>query len=79
MHERVVRLPGALTMDESLAREFFRRSNPGQRLVTMDEVAGAVVQLLRGEEQGAIVELDGSAERVLHHPNRPKRPDEAVT
>jgi hypothetical protein len=58
-------------MQEALAREFFRRSNPGQRLVTMDEVAGAVLHLLRGEEQGAVVELDGSAERTVHHPNRP--------
>jgi hypothetical protein len=37
----------------------------------MDEVAGAVLHLLRGEEQGAVVELDGSAERTVHHPNRP--------
>jgi NAD(P)-dependent dehydrogenase (short-subunit alcohol dehydrogenase family) len=68
--ESVQRLVEKTRMQESLAREFFRRSNPGQRLITMDEVAGAVLQLLRSEEHGAIVELDGSAERRLHHPNR---------
>ena len=69
--ESVQRLVKKTRMQESLAREFFRRSNPGQRLVTMDEVAGAVVNLLRGEDHGAIVELDGSTEHALHHPNRP--------
>jgi NAD(P)-dependent dehydrogenase (short-subunit alcohol dehydrogenase family) len=68
--ESVARLVKKTRMQESLAREFFRRSNPGQRLVTMEEVAGAVVNLLRGEEHGAVVELDGSPERTLHHPNR---------
>ncbi len=68
--ESVQRLAKKTRMQESLAREFFRRSNPGEQLVTMDEVAGAVLHLLRGEEQGAVVELDGSAERKLRHPNR---------
>ena len=71
LSESVQRLVKKTRMQESLAREFFRRSNPGQRLVTMDEVAGAVVYLLRSEEQGAVVELDGSAERTVHHPNHP--------
>src|SRR5262245_14427315 len=74
--ESVQRLVKKTKMQESLAREFFRRSNPGQRLVTMDEVAGAVVHLLRGDEHGAVLELDGSPEHALHHPNRPS---EAVT
>jgi NAD(P)-dependent dehydrogenase (short-subunit alcohol dehydrogenase family) len=65
----VQRLVEKTRMEAGMAREFFRRSNPGARLVTMDEVAGAVVHLLRGEEHGAIVELDGSSERRLHHPN----------
>jgi NAD(P)-dependent dehydrogenase (short-subunit alcohol dehydrogenase family) len=69
--ESVLRLVKKTRMQESMAREFFRRSNPGQRLVTMDEVAGAVLHLLRGEEHGTVVELDGSAERKLRHPNRP--------
>jgi NAD(P)-dependent dehydrogenase (short-subunit alcohol dehydrogenase family) len=70
--ESVQRLVKKTRMEESLAREFFRRSNPGERLVTMDEVAGAVLQLLRGEEHGTVVELDGGAERKLRHPNRPQ-------
>jgi 3-hydroxybutyrate dehydrogenase len=66
----VQRLVQKTSMQESLAREFFRRSNPGQRLVTVDEVAGAVQHLLRGDEHGAVLELDGGAERRLYHPNR---------
>ena len=68
--ESVQRLVKKTRMQESMAREFFRRSNPGERLITMDEVAGAVVQLLRSEEHGAVIELDGSVERKLRHPNR---------
>ncbi len=68
--QSVERLVKKTRMEESMAREFFRRSNPGGQLVTMDEVAGAVVHLLRGEEHGAVLELDGSAERGLRHPNR---------
>jgi NAD(P)-dependent dehydrogenase (short-subunit alcohol dehydrogenase family) len=66
----VERLAQKTRMDAAMAREFFRRSNPGQNLVTMDEVAGAVVQLLRGEEHGAVLELDGSSERKWRYPNR---------
>lgn len=68
--QSVERLMRKTSMQESVAREFFRRSNPGERLVTMDEVAGAVVHLLRGTEQGAVLELDGGPERRLRHPNR---------
>jgi hypothetical protein len=68
--ESVQRLVKKTRMDAGMAREFFRRSNPGERLVTMDEVAAAALQLLRGDEQGAVVELDGSAEPKVRHPNR---------
>jgi len=68
--ESVKRLVKKTRMEEGLAREFFRRSNPGERLVTMDEVALAVAQLLSGDEHGAVLELDGSAAHKLRHPNR---------
>jgi NAD(P)-dependent dehydrogenase (short-subunit alcohol dehydrogenase family) len=41
------------------ARDFFRRQNPGGRLVTPGEVAEAVWRLASGDENGAVVELDG--------------------
>ena len=41
--ESVQRLVAKTKMQESMAREFFKRSNPSGNLVTMDEVAGAVV------------------------------------
>ena len=68
--QSVERLVKKTRMEAALAREFFRRSNPGERLITMDEVAGAVVHLLRGDEHGAVLELDGGSERKLHHPNQ---------
>ena len=70
--ESVQRLVKKTKLQESTAREFFRRSNPGERLVTMDEVAGAVVHLLRGDAQGTILELDGGVERRVLTPNRVK-------
>lgn len=66
----VERLVRKTRMEAATAREFFRRSNPGQALVTMDEVAGAVVHLLCGDERGAVLELDGSSERRWRYPNR---------
>jgi NAD(P)-dependent dehydrogenase (short-subunit alcohol dehydrogenase family) len=69
----VERLVQKTRMEPSMAREFFRRSNPGGRLVTMDEVAGAVVHLLRADEHGAVLELDGASERRTSHPNRGSR------
>ena len=68
--ESVQRLVKKTRMEEAMAREFFRRSNPGERLVTMDEVAEAALQLLEGSENGAVLELDGSDEPKLRHPNR---------
>ncbi len=68
--ESVQRLVKKTRMDEALAREFFRRSNPGERLVTMDEVAEAVSRCLASDENSAVVELDGSRERRVRHPNQ---------
>lgn len=45
---------------EAEAREFFAAQNPGGRLVTPEEVADAVWELLRTESNGRIIELDGS-------------------
>ena len=69
LEESVTRLTQKTRMDQKMAREFFRRANPGDELVTMDEVAGAVLHLLRGEENGLVLELDGSAERKARRPN----------
>jgi len=77
--ESVQRLAKKTQMAPAMAREFFRRSNPGGELVTVDEVAGAVLHLLRNEANGAVLELDGSPERTLRHPNRSSRSGEAVT
>ena len=38
----------------------FARANPGGRLVTIDEVASAVGELIAGADHGRIVELDGT-------------------
>jgi NAD(P)-dependent dehydrogenase (short-subunit alcohol dehydrogenase family) len=43
------------------ARELLATQNPGGRLVTPGEVADAAWELLAGDENGAIVELDGSS------------------
>ena len=71
--ESVTRLTQKTRMDQKMAREFFRRANPGDELVTMDEVSGAVLHLLRGDENGLVLELDGSSERKERRPNRPVR------
>lgn len=55
---------------ETELRQFLQGQNPGGRLVTPEEVADAVAFLLTGEENGALVELDGSDERRIHRPNR---------
>lgn len=39
--------------------------NPGGRLVTTDEVARAVCDLLAGQRSGVVVELDGSTPRII--------------
>ncbi len=70
LQEAVERLMLKTRMNAPTAREFFRRSNPGERLVTMDEVADATSALLHGDENGAVVELDGSLQARVRHPNR---------
>ena len=47
-------------------KDTFRAQNPSGRLVTMDEVAEAVLSLLLADEAG-IVELDGGEPRRLAH------------
>ena len=70
LQEAVERLVVKTKMNAPMAREFFRRSNPGERLVTMEEVAAATSSLLHGDENGAIFELDGSLEVRVRHPNQ---------
>ena len=53
---------------EAGVREFFQAQNPGGRLVSMDEVAEAVLERLRSGENGAVVELDGGAPRLQLDP-----------
>ena len=69
LEQSVQRLVKKTRMQEALAREFFRRSNPGARLVTMEEVAESVARLMRGDDQGAVIELDGADQPRLLHPN----------
>lgn len=70
LEQSVQRLVKKTRMQEALAREFFRRANPGARLVTMDEVAEAVARLVRGDDQGAVIELDGADQPHLRYPNK---------
>lgn len=74
----VERLVEKTRMAADAAREFYRRVNPGGELVTMDEVAGAVLHLLQGDDNATVLELDGSAERRVRQPNREleSRPEE---
>lgn len=57
--ESVRRVMQKTGQTEAAARAFFAAQNPGGRLVTMDEVAEAVLALLERGENGAIVELEG--------------------
>jgi len=45
---------------EADTRKFFAAQNPGGRLVTVDQVAEAVLELYSGEQNGVILELTGS-------------------
>jgi len=68
--ERVVRATGK---DPLEVRAFFRSENPGGELVTPDEVAAAVLDLLASDATGTLVELDGSGEPRVLTPNEPAR------
>jgi NAD(P)-dependent dehydrogenase (short-subunit alcohol dehydrogenase family) len=57
----VARLVATTGRSEADARAALAAQNPGGRLVTVDEVASAVLELLERGVNGAIVELDGSA------------------
>jgi NAD(P)-dependent dehydrogenase (short-subunit alcohol dehydrogenase family) len=67
--ETVARIVEKTRQDPAAVRAFLARENPGHRLVSCDEVAEAVLGLLESEENGALVELDGSPEPRVHHPN----------
>ena len=50
------------------ARAFMAAQNPGGRLVEPDDVARAVRELLEGDENGVLIELDGTRTQ-RHRPN----------
>jgi NAD(P)-dependent dehydrogenase (short-subunit alcohol dehydrogenase family) len=54
--ERIVKKTGRSEAD---TRAFLARQNPGGALVTQDEVASAVAQLVLGDRNGVLVELLG--------------------
>ena len=58
--ESVRRVVEKTGKSEAEARAFFAAQNPSGRLVTEEQVADAVLDLLRGGETGVVVELDGS-------------------
>ena len=74
MTERSVRrMVEATGRQEDDVRRFLAEQNPGGRLVTVDEVAEAIVGLLQAKvpDASAIVELDGSGKpRVLERLGR---------
>jgi NAD(P)-dependent dehydrogenase (short-subunit alcohol dehydrogenase family) len=59
--ERTKRSPEAV-------REFLKQDNPGGRFVTQEEVAEAVRDLVLGDSNGVLIELDGSSARRVLHP-----------
>lgn len=63
--ESVKRVMQKTGQSEAQARAFFAAQNPGGRLVTMDQVAEVVVELLESGENGAVIELDGATRKVL--------------
>jgi NAD(P)-dependent dehydrogenase (short-subunit alcohol dehydrogenase family) len=73
----VERLVAKTNMDRDTARQFFRRANPGGELVTMDEVAAAVVVLLQAEDNATVLELDGSTDHRLWRPNQELETEES--
>lgn len=56
----VQRVVGKTKKSEQEVRDFFARQNPGGRLVSVEEVADSVWELLAGDAHGRIVEIDGS-------------------
>ncbi len=70
----VARIAEKTRRDPCEVRDFLARENPGGRLVTCDEVAEAVLGLLAGDENGALVELEGLPEPRIHRPNDRSRP-----
>jgi NAD(P)-dependent dehydrogenase (short-subunit alcohol dehydrogenase family) len=69
----IARVVAKTKKSESDARAFFAAQNPGGGLVSVDEVADVVHEMLAGDMNGAIAELVGGAaatpreQRVLWH------------
>ena len=59
----VARIVAKTGRDEAAVRDFFRRQNPGGRLVTPEDVAAAVAEWLAEGRNGAVLEMDGSGVR----------------
>jgi NAD(P)-dependent dehydrogenase (short-subunit alcohol dehydrogenase family) len=59
--ERIVQKTGR---SEAQARALLAAENPGGALVTVDEVAEAVEELVLGERNGVVIELQGGGRRV---------------
>jgi len=51
------------------ARAFFERENPSGALVSPEQVAESVLELLLGEHNACLVELDGGPEPIHRFPN----------
>jgi len=66
----IQRLVDVAGKTQSEARAFFQAQNPSGKLVAPEQVALAVESLLLGEENGCLLELDGSDEFKYLHPNR---------
>jgi NAD(P)-dependent dehydrogenase (short-subunit alcohol dehydrogenase family) len=64
--ERIVAKTGQSPAD---VRALLERDNPGGRIVRAEEVAAAVADLLAGDENGTLVELDGGERPRFLHPN----------
>ena len=61
MTEETVRnIVGKTGRDEAQVRTWLASQNPGGRLVRPDEVAAACLTALEGDENGTLIELDGS-------------------
>ncbi len=58
--DSITRLIEKTGRSEEEARRFFEKQNPGDRLVTVYEVADATWELCSGELNGTTIELDGT-------------------
>ncbi len=58
--ESVRRIVQKTKQSEAGARAFLAQQNPGGRLISCEEVAGAIWSLIAGDENGTVLELDGA-------------------